>query len=366
MTLALPANPPQSTASSVGSDRVASWTIPLHVTVSLGQTAVAPRAGNLPVASETEAGTEEAVVVDQDYGTRPGYDPHFLEDIAVSLPHLTTDEMKSDTAEVQPDAQRHDDPYELTYYNYSVYMNKRRRTAWFSAANVDGDQRPPIGKRQGDRWYTDTRISKSEQLGQNEFEPGIDRGHLTRREDTAWGPDVETATAANNDTFHFTNCSLQASAFNRGKDRWQGLEQFLLEQHAKKEKRRMVVITGPLFASNDPVYKNEKMNYSVRCPLQFWKVCVLIRQDGTPSATAFILGQEEIKDLSGFEEAFDVAATQIQIADLENQTGLDFGDLKEHDHFAEGGTPGTLEGVSGTTAATKRGRLIRNAQDIVV
>jgi endonuclease G len=368
VTIAMSVDPLQSKASSVGAGRVASWTIPLHVCVSLGNPAMAaqPAATNLKTVAETEAGTEEAVVVDQDYSTRPGYDPHFLEDITVPLPQLTTDEMKNDTAEVQSDAQRHADPYELAYYNYSVYMNKRRRTAWFSAANVDGDERPPIGKRQGDRWYTDTRISKSEQLGQNAFEPGIDRGHLTRREDTAWGPDVEAATAANNDTFHFTNCSLQASAFNRGKDRWQGLEQFLLEQHAKKEKRRMVVITGPLYAPNDPVYKNEKMNYSVRCPLQFWKVCVLIRPDGTPSATAFILGQEEIKDLSGFEEAFDVAATQIKIADLENQTGLNFGDLKEHDHFAEAGTPGTLESVAGTTAATKCGRLIRNAQDIIV
>jgi len=231
---------------------------------------------------------------------------------------------------------------------------------------VDGDQRPPIGKRAGDRWYVDTRILKSEQLGQNAFESGIDRGHLTRREDTAWGPDVASATAANNDTFHFTNCSLQASAFNRGKDRWQGLEQFLLEKHAKKEKRRMVVITGPLFGSHDPVYKNDKMNYSVRCPLQFWKVCVLIRQNGTPSATAFILGQDEIKDLPGFEEAFDVAATQIKIADLEKQTGLNFGDVKKHDHFVEGGPLGTLESVAGTTEATKRGRVIRRAEDIMV
>ena len=90
------------------------------------------------------------------------------------------------------------------------------------------------------------------------FESGIDRGHLTRREDTAWGDDVKESTAANNDTFHFTNCSLQASAFNRGKDRWQGLEQFLLEKHAKPDKRRMMVITGPLFSNSDPTYRNDR------------------------------------------------------------------------------------------------------------
>ena len=305
---------------------------------------------------------EEAIVVDPDYSNRPGYDPSFLETIDVPLPRVSK-AMEQDTAQVRSDAQKNGDPFELAYYHYSVYMNKRRRTAWFSAANIDGDHRPDIGKRRGDRWYADPRILRSEQIGQEAFEPGIDRGHLTRRQDTAWGSDVASATLANNDTFHFTNCSLQASPFNQGKDRWQGLEQFLLEHHAKKERRRLVVITGPLFAANDPVYKNDRMNYSVRCPLQFWKICVLIRRDGTPSATGFVLGQEDIQNLPGFEEAFDVAATQIRVADLEERTGLDFGDLKKFDHFAAGGVPGTLElpGVEG-----RRAKIVRNGSDIVV
>jgi endonuclease G len=307
---------------------------------------------------------EEAIVVDPDYGNRPGYDPSFLETIDVPLPRVSK-AMEQDTARVRSDAQKNGDPFELAYYHYSVYMNKRRRTAWFSAANVDGDHRPDIGKRRGDRWYTDPRILRSEQIGQEAFEPGIDRGHLTRRQDTAWGSDVASATLANNDTFHFTNCSLQASPFNQAKDRWQGLEQFLLEQHAKKERRRLVVITGPLFAANDPIYKNDRMNYSVRCPLQFWKICVLIRRDGTPSATGFVLGQEDIQNLPGFEEAFDVAATQIGIADLEERTGLDFGDIKKFDHFAAGGVPGTLE-LPGVEGVVRRAKIVRNGSDIVV
>ena len=307
---------------------------------------------------------EEAIVVDPDYSNRPGYDPSFLETIDVPLPRVSK-AMEQDTAQVRSDAQKNGDPFELAYYHYSVYMNKRRRTAWFSAANIDGDHRPDIGKRRGDRWYADPRILRSEQIGQEAFEPGIDRGHLTRRQDTAWGSDVASATLANNDTFHFTNCSLQASPFNQGKDRWQGLEQFLLEHHAKKERRRLVVITGPLFAANDPVYKNDRMNYSVRCPLQFWKICVLIRRDGTPSATGFVLGQEDIQNLPGFEEAFDVAATQIRVADLEERTGLDFGDLKKFDHFAAGGVPGTLE-LPGVEGMVRRAKIVRNGSDIVV
>lgn len=305
---------------------------------------------------------EEAIVVDPDYDNRPGYDPSFLETIDVPLPRVSK-AMEQDTARVR--SHKNGDPFELAYYHYSVYMNKRRRTAWFSAANVDGDHRPDIGKRRGDRWYADPRILRSEQIGQEAFEPGIDRGHLTRRQDTAWGDDVASATLANNDTFHFTNCSLQASHFNQGRDRWQGLEQFLLEQHARKERRRLVVITGPLFAANDPIYKNDRMNYSVRCPLQFWKICVLIRRDGTPSATGFVLGQEDIQNLPGFEEAFDVAATQISVADLEERTGLDFGDIKKFDHFASGGAPGTLE-LPGVEGVVRRAKIVRNGSDIVV
>jgi endonuclease G len=364
-----PLQSPSSTGPATAmQDGNATWTIPLQVSISVGHPSgpqVPQVQPAMPAAGPAAPAAVEAVVVDQDYSDRPGYDPAFLESLQVPLPTLS-DAMKADTAQVSADAQRHSDPFELTYYHYSVYMNKRRRTAWFSAANVDGDRRPDIGKRQGDRWYVDTRISKSDQLGQEAFEPGIDRGHLTRREDTAWGDDTDDALRSNNDTFHFTNCSLQASPFNRGKDRWQGLEQFLLEQHAKKEKRRMVVITGPLFAANDPVYQNDRMNYSVRCPLQFWKVCVLIRQDGSPSATGFVLGQEDIRDLPGFEAVFDVAATQIKISDLEQRTGLDFGDIKTFDHFAAGGPPGTIEAPVGPRGAAHRIKAIRAGSDIVV
>jgi endonuclease G, mitochondrial len=362
----------QSTPYSVTGDTalnpVATWSIPIRVSLSVGQPTELHDGPNtlahVPGLTPLPHADEEAVVVDPDYAKRPGYDPKFLVDIEVSLPGINK-KMETDTAVVSAEFLRGSDRFELAYYHYSVYMNKRRRTAWFSAANVDGNHRPDIGKRQGDRWFIDPRISKSEQLGQEAFEHGIDRGHLTRREDAAWGPTVTSALKANNDTFHFTNCSLQASLFNRGKDRWQGLEQFLLEKHAKKDKRRMVVITGPVFAANDPVYRNHEMEYSVRCAIQFWKVCVLIRKDGTPSATAFILGQEEVTDLPGFEEAFDVAATQIKLLDLEKRTRLNFGNLKRYDHFAKGGDPGSLE-LPRAGQARQLVKVIRTGVDIVV
>jgi endonuclease G, mitochondrial len=152
--------------SAPASGLVASWTIPLHVSVSLGQPVVTGQPAIAPAAiGVIDVEAEEAVVVDQDYSDRPGYDPDFLETISVPLPALST-AMEKDTAVVASDQRKNGNRFELAYYHYSIYMNKRRRTAWFSAANVDGDHRPNIGKRQGDRWYRDPRIDESEQLSQ--------------------------------------------------------------------------------------------------------------------------------------------------------------------------------------------------------
>lgn len=340
--------------------------IPLTITVSLGATSPTDGAVSIgpPLTASSSTQPTEAVTIDPDWKGRPGYDPMFLgTDSPIPLPELSAEQLKA-SVQVSPEyrGKGHYASYELRYWNYSVIMNRKYRTAWFSAANVDGDERYSMPPRSGDKWFSDPRIGADQQLDQKAFETGIDRGHLTRREDAAWGATKAIAVKSTNDTFHFTNCSLQASPFNRGKDRWQGLEQFLLEQHAKKDKRRMMVITGPVFDAKSPTYRNDKMASSVPCPLQFWKVCVLIREaDEQVSSTGFILGQQDIARLAGFE-AFDVGAAQITLAQLEEKTGLSFGDLKKLDHFAQTGEVGALEKlVSGG-----KQRFLHSFDDIVV
>jgi endonuclease G, mitochondrial len=192
-----------------------------------------------------------------------------------------------------------------------------------------------------------------------------DRGHLTRFKDLSWGATMDEAVTATNDSFHFTNATLQLHGFNEGKERWQGLELFLLEQHAKKDDRKMIVITGPVLLNSDPRYKNDFMDYTTRIPVAFWKVCCLRHQDGSPAATGFKLGQEDITELPGFEEKFDVVAAQVTIAELEELTGLDFGVLAQHDHFADGGDPGTLE-IATPEGGRRRIKPIEDLSDIVV
>jgi endonuclease G len=60
-----------------------------------------------------------------------------------------------------------------------------------------------------------------------------------------------------------------------------------------------------------------------------------------------IVVDQDYSNREGYDPEFlgdvRVAATQIAIVDLEQRTGLDFGDLDKYDHFAKGGPPGTLE-----------------------
>jgi endonuclease G, mitochondrial len=312
----------------------------------------------------------ETTAVDQDWSTRAGYDRSFIGE-EVPPPKLT--QAQQDLTAVVPSAFRvNSSRFELAYHHYSVVFNRKRRMAWFSAANVDGDNRFKF-QRGKDKWFIDPRIDDVDnpinQMGEELYATAnTDRGHLTRYLDVAFGSNKSEALAATNDTFHFTNCSLQISGFNQGKDRWQGIERFILEEHARKEKRRMNVFTGPVFKHNDPVYQNEFMSYSVRIPLSFWKVCTIVREDGTLSATAFVLGQQDITELPGFEESLDVGATQVTLAQLEKITKLDFGALKNHDNLvaASGsGTAGALESIA-VDGAHLPVRRLRSLSEIIV
>src|SRR5262249_54561138 len=150
---------------------VISVQLPLTISFSLGEQV---QAGSDRVSAPvSSAPTEEAVVIDPDWKSRPGYDPSFLgTDKTVPLPVLTDDQLKG-TAQLSPEFRGKNGryaKYELRYWNYSVLMNQKYRTAWFSAANVDGDERYSQPPRSGDRWFTDPRIDANQQLDQSAFE----------------------------------------------------------------------------------------------------------------------------------------------------------------------------------------------------
>lgn len=366
-----------------------SWIVPLKFTMTVGEQvvpkAMAAAAGAGPGALTSSAGQAavlpgprpllpaagplEKVVIDPDWSSREGYDAKFL-GLSIPLPKLSK-KMQENSVVVPSQFRKNGHKYILHYHHYSVALNRGRRQAWFSAAIIDGDNRFKLPERE-DQWFVDPRIDDVKnpvnQAAADVYAgPGTDRGHLTRYLDVAWGQTREEAINSVNDTFHFTNCSVQLAGFNRTLQRWQGLEQFLLENKARKEKRRLIVFTGPEFRANDPEYRVDGMDIPFRVPLRFWKVCAIIRPDGTLSATGFILDQDDITKLKGFEAAkkFDVKAAQVTIADLEKRTGLEFGSLTGHDHFADGGAPGTLE-LKEATGARRLIKPLETFEEIVV
>ncbi|WP_285481933.1 DNA/RNA non-specific endonuclease [Amycolatopsis sp. NBRC 101858] len=266
----------------------------------------------------------ESIRIDPDYSNREGYDPDFLPGHTVPLPGL------SDTlaALAATNRQAAGEPsYVLPYHHFSVVMNKVRRLAFFTAVNIDGRTSQPL-RREADRWSLDPRVDAGEQAGEEIYRANpLDRGHLVRRLDPAWGATAAIAQLGNDDTFHFTNCSPQHEDFNQNKTTWAGLEDYVLN-NADNADLRVSVVTGPVLAEDDDPYRG------VRLPRQFWKVVAMAKADGTLSATAYLLSQEEL--IHGLELAGEFSygayrTYQVPVRRIAGLTGLSFGALPDAD-----------------------------------
>jgi len=209
----------------------------------------------------------------------------------------------------------------LDYEHFSVVMHSARRLAMFVAVNIDGAQPVDI-ERKDDRWFLDGRIADEFQIGEDLYVDNIlDRGHLVRRQDPVWGHSAETA---NNDTFHFTNCSPQAANFNQ--KTWLSLEDYVLS-NAKAQDAKVTVFTGPLFRDSDRTYRG------VQIPTAYWKVLSFVDEAGRPSSTAYIVDQ--VSELKHLEAVFGAYKTyQRSVASIERMTGLSFNGLADFDGFS--------------------------------
>lgn len=280
--------------------------VPLRITVRLGTptlpVATATASRTAADAPDTEAPGTEAIAIDPDYAGRPGYDPDFL---GVRLPLPGVGKL-ADNASA-----------ELKYHHFSIVMHRQRRLALFTAVNIDGRQAVRL-RRESDRWIFDPRLPRDEQTGEEVYRSNpLDRGHLVRRLDPAWGP---TAKAANDDTFHFTNSTPQHHDFNAGQTLWAGLEDYILNS-AENHDLAVSVITGPVLQEDDPRYRG------VALPRQFFKVVAMVTSAGALSATAYLLSQEALLDefAVGPEEfSFGAYRTfQVPVRRVAAMTGLD-------------------------------------------
>jgi endonuclease G len=316
--------PAAPVAEARGSDpgEVRLW-VPIDVTVRLGGS---PSAAPAVTAAAAPAETvQEKIEIDRDYSTRRGYDSGYLGDgLDVPLPTLSPELLDKASINTQATGEpRH----VLPYHHFSVVMNKERRLAFFTAVNVAPQKEQP--KRETDRWIFDARIPREEQTGEPIYKSNpLERGHLVRRLDPAWG---DLAKQANDDTYHFTNCTPQHEKFNKGETTWAGLEDYILF-NAQNHGFRACVFCGPVFAPDDDEYRG------VQLPRQFWKVAVMAKKSGGLSATAYLLTQEKLIEGLESDEEFSYGAYgtwQVQLDKIEPLTGLSFGALKDADPLAQ-------------------------------
>lgn len=280
--------------------------------------------------------------IDPDYSNREGYDPAFLPGHTVPLPGLSDALVPLAALNRQATGEP---KYVLPYHHFSVVMHKERRLAMFTAVNIDGRTSRAL-RREADHWSLDPRVAVTEQVGEEIYRDNpLDRGHLVRRLDPAWGATEPIAQLGNDDTFHFTNCSPQHKDFNENKTTWAGLEDYVLT-NADNFDLKVNVVTGPVLATDDDRYRG------VQLPRQFWKVVAMVKSGGALSATAYLLSQEEL--IHGLESAveFDYGAYrtyQVPVRRIAELTGLSFGDLEAADPL--GGLESTSEAQEIRTAA---------------
>src|SRR5262249_3559703 len=194
-----------------------SITIPLTVTVSLGGVAqpanVSARPRRLSASARQDDGADtgdlvetEAKAKPEDYNDRKGYVATFLGDeFAVELPMILKG--KSDILRWGNGKEL------LPYEHFSVVMNAKRRQCFFSACNIDG-ARSKRSKRTA--WRFDPRIPQEMQIMKECYgsTPKFSRGHMTRREDPAWGKTVAVIQRGADDSMHVTNVTPQMQSFN--------------------------------------------------------------------------------------------------------------------------------------------------------
>lgn len=327
--------PPQSVIAQSGTpgpSRSVSVTIPVTVTVDIGDIASAAAPTAPAIAQDAAQNTERMVQPKHDlsYGCRPGYDPDFLGQ-SVPMPTATNPDDLSQLDDGSPI---------LDYVHFSLVMNKRRRLAQITAANVDANPArltPEAGRdytRRGlngftskndrERWFTDPRIPAQHQLPDRFFtkdRTAFDKGHIVRRNAVVWGDTYAEVQDANGDTFHVTNCSPQVKGFNRSNigGLWGKLENLILKE-AKVE--RLCVFAGPVLNPDDPVFVgvDDLGAVEVRIPRAYWKV-IVAETEGTLQSFGFLL-EQDLSDVDfEFQLSTDWQRRQTPLVEIQDRTG---------------------------------------------
>lgn len=312
--------------------------------VTINVAAAAPPAIGAPSPKPDVVVPEKVIQFDPDYDSREGYDPAFLDPvnraILVPTPKIAPRRMR----EIY---KRGAAPFVLKYHHFELVMNEERRLQMWSAVNVDYDPQVKSARERkefgSDKWIPDPRIPGELQLLNAEFylpAGNIDRGHIVRREDNAWGETERAIEYANSDTFHWTNCTPQHEAFNQSNPGqyntdyrgmsglWGDFENYV-QQSRKDGDTRCCILAGPVLDNQ----KDPRRDFGlgpVRYPLKFWKVICVAEPNADGDLDlqvyGFMLDQATVVRRFGIEvfRPGRFAGYQVSLAEITRETGVIF------------------------------------------
>jgi endonuclease G len=283
----------------------------------------------LPALLPAEAGGAEEIIrrSSERFADARGYDPSFLGlELPISLPQMTS-EVQRELATLKDS-----NDCELKYANYSVFMNRERRTAFFIAANIDGKQRWGVqglgGLPRRPKWSWDPRMDERLQPDDTIFSTAMQRGHLFKREDAVWGLDETAMRRADEHSFTLPNATPMIAHFNNVE--WGDLEDLITRE--TEEGKRISYFAGPIFRSSDRFFNELRLDVppserrkGMRVPQSFWKIVAWL-EDEQLKAAGFILSQtDEIERHGPIVEEIDFGKYRaVAIAEIEHATGLRF------------------------------------------
>jgi endonuclease G len=281
----------------------------------------------------TPLAVEAVIRFDRNYDAKKGYQEKFLK-LKVAMPTLKASRL----GEILKGTDGK--PLLLNYRHYSLVMNQARRLQMWSAVNVDysPDKRGDKSRKElgTDKWIPDPRIPGQDQITDADFyKPAgqIDRGHIVRREDNAWGADEEEIEYSNSDTFHWTNCTPQHTAFNKefpGKKYgrngiWGEFEAYVQDQLLAGEKR-CCILAGPVLAKNDP--SKDFGAGPIQYPVKFWKVIAVVSGTGNKrklNTYGFVFDQTDVVTTFGIEfTAGTFGRYQKKLSEISTLAGVGF------------------------------------------
>ena len=246
-----------------------------------------------------------------------GYKPNFLDGITLPMPSFSP--LLEET--VLKQSALHESIY-AHYANYTVITSKERRSPILSALNIDQNKLQTT--RRNDYWQIDPRIGAKYQLNNDYYRDNPwDRGHLARRASAAWGNSLREAQYASDETFYFSNASLQHKNFNQ--DEWLAIEDWVMRLALDKD-GRISTFSGPVYGDYSRIISPRNRTIA-EIPSAFFKIiCFINKMTNNLDVRAFLMFQdiEALADKNGRNKITNFQIYQSTVSEIEEVTGLEF------------------------------------------